>query len=72
MHSILGQVRLLRQIASEFSSFASSPTVKLAPIDLPELVAEVVEPYRAGLAGRIEIQNDAERTAARRCSSIAR
>ena len=57
--AILGQVRLLRQIASEFSSFASSPTVKLAPVDLPELVAEVLDPYRAGLAGRIEIHNDA-------------
>ncbi len=59
VHTILGQVRLLRQIASEFSSFASSPTVKLAPTDLAELVAEVIDPYRAGLAGRIEIQNDA-------------
>ena len=58
VQSILGQVRLLRQIASEFSSFASSPKVKLAPIDLAELVAEVLDPYRAGLAGRIEIQND--------------
>ena len=33
--------------------------MKLAPVDLPELVAEVLEPYRAGLAGRIEIHNDA-------------
>ncbi len=59
VHAILGQVRLLRQIASEFSSFASSPQVKLAPVDLPELVAEILDPYRAGLAGRIEIGNDA-------------
>ena len=27
------------------------------PVDLPELVAEVVDPYRTGLAGRIEIVN---------------
>jgi signal transduction histidine kinase len=59
VHAILGQVRLLRQIASEFSSFASSPQVKLAPVDLPDLVAEILDPYRAGLAGRIEIRNDA-------------
>ncbi len=55
--SILNQVRLLRQISAEFSSFASSPTAKRGPVDVPELVAEVVEPYRTGLAGRIEIVN---------------
>ena len=53
--SILGQVRLLRQISSEFSSFASSPTARPARVDLSELVAEVINPYRTGLQGRIEI-----------------
>ena len=55
--SILGQVRLLRQISSEFSSFASSPTARRSPVSLPELVRDVVDPYRAGLEGRIEIVN---------------
>jgi signal transduction histidine kinase len=55
--SILTQVRLLRQIASEFSSFASSPRAKVAPVDVPELVAEILGPYRAGLEGRIAIDN---------------
>jgi len=55
--TILGQVRLLRQIASEFSSFASSPTAKVAPVDVPELVAELLNPYRTGLQGRIAIHN---------------
>jgi signal transduction histidine kinase len=55
--TILGQVRLLRQISGEFSSFASSPTARPAPVDVPELVAEVVDPYRTGLTGRIEIVN---------------
>jgi signal transduction histidine kinase len=55
--TILGQVRLLRQIAAEFSSFASSPKVKMAAVDVPELVAEIVNPYRAGLSDRIEIVN---------------
>jgi signal transduction histidine kinase len=55
--SILGQVRLLRQISAEFSSFASSPTAKPAPVDVPDLVADVVDPYRTGLAGRVEIVN---------------
>ena len=55
--TILGQVRLLRQISAEFSNFASSPTARLAPTDLPALVAGVVDPYRTGLTGRIEIDN---------------
>jgi signal transduction histidine kinase len=55
--TILGQVRLLRQISAEFSNFASSPSVKVTSVDLPGLVAEAIEPYRAGLAGRIEIRN---------------
>ena len=55
--SILGQVRLLRQISAEFSSFASSPTARRAQVDLPALVAEVIDPYRTGLAGRITIEN---------------
>jgi signal transduction histidine kinase len=55
--SILGQVRLLRQISSEFSNFASSPVARPAAVDLPELVAEVVDPYRTGLAGRVAIDN---------------
>jgi signal transduction histidine kinase len=50
--SILSQVRLLRQIASEFSSFAASPTARLAPVDLPDLLEEVIRPYEAGAGGR--------------------
>jgi signal transduction histidine kinase len=57
--AILGQVRLLRQIAAEFSSFASSPTPSPEPTVLPALIDEVVEPYRAGLADRIAIVVDA-------------
>ena len=55
--SILGQVRLLRQISSEFSNFASSPVARPASVDLPELVAEVVDPYRTGLGDRVAIDN---------------
>ncbi len=42
--SILTQVKLLRQIATEFSSFASSPTAHPEPTELPALIDEVVEP----------------------------
>jgi signal transduction histidine kinase len=57
VNNILRQVRLLRQIASEFSSFASSPTAKPVPTSLQELVDDVVEPYRVGLAGRVTIDS---------------
>ncbi|MFL6279870.1 MAG: ATP-binding protein, partial [Vicinamibacterales bacterium] len=57
VNSILGQVKLLRQISAEFSSFASSPTARPAPVDVLELVTDVINPYRTGLAGRIEIVN---------------
>jgi signal transduction histidine kinase len=53
--SILGQVRLLRQIASEFSSFASAPTARPAAVSAADLVEEVVGPYRTGLGPRIAI-----------------
>jgi signal transduction histidine kinase len=53
--NILGQVRLLRQISSEFSSFATSPEPRPVDTNLGELVEEVVEPYRAGLADRVRI-----------------
>ncbi|MDO8680003.1 MAG: ATP-binding protein [Acidobacteriota bacterium] len=56
--NILGQVRLLRQISSEFSSFASSPEPKPVETNLTELVTEVVEPYRSGLAGRVAVVTD--------------
>ena len=52
---ILSQVRLLRQISAEFSSFASSPTPHPEPTALPALIDEVVAPYRTGLADRISI-----------------
>jgi signal transduction histidine kinase len=55
INSILTQVKLLRQIAAEFSSFASSPVAHPEPTELPALIEEVVEPYRVGLAGRIAI-----------------
>ncbi len=54
--NILGQVRLLRQISSEFSSFATSPEPRPVETNLSQLVEEVVEPYRAGLAERVTFQ----------------
>jgi nitrogen fixation/metabolism regulation signal transduction histidine kinase len=56
--TILAQVRLLRQIASEFSAFASSPTARPSAVDVPELLDEVIGPYRAGLSERIRFEVD--------------
>jgi signal transduction histidine kinase len=56
--AILSQVKLLRQISAEFSSFASRPTPHPTSISLAELIAGVFEPYSTGLAGRIAINID--------------
>jgi signal transduction histidine kinase len=56
--SILSQVKLLRQISAEFSSFASRPTPHPTPTSLADLIPTVVEPYITGLAGRVTINVD--------------
>jgi signal transduction histidine kinase len=55
LDSILSQVRILRSIASEFSSFATAPTPRPSWTSIATLVRETVEPYRAGLADRIDL-----------------
>ncbi|MFO7303608.1 MAG: ATP-binding protein [Acidobacteriota bacterium] len=52
--TVLTQVRLLRQIASEFSNFASEPTSRPTRLDLGPLVDDVVAPYRVGVHAAIE------------------
>ncbi len=56
MTNILTQVRLLRQLAGEFSSFASAPTPRPAATRVGEVLQEVLEPYRIGLEGRVSIE----------------
>ena len=51
--TILTQVRLLRTIASEFSNFASTPTVKLDGVSVRALVDALVEPYLQALEGAV-------------------
>jgi two-component system nitrogen regulation sensor histidine kinase NtrY len=58
VNNILAQVKLLRQIASEFSSFASQPTARPEPTSLAALINEVVEAYRTGLEERVSIDVD--------------
>jgi signal transduction histidine kinase len=56
--NVLSQVRLLRQIAGEFSSFASSPTAKPVAESLDAVLADVVGAYRVGLKDQVEITVD--------------
>ena len=60
VNNILLQVRLLRQLASEFSSFASSPEARPAATPLAPLLDEILAPYVAALAGRIAISHEVE------------
>jgi len=56
VETILAQVRLLRQISSEFSNFASSPTARPTVVRVGDLVRDIVDPYRAGLDGRVMLR----------------
>jgi signal transduction histidine kinase len=53
--TVLNQVRLLRQIASEFSNFAAHPAPTLETVPLAELLHDIVRPYRPGLAPHTRI-----------------
>ncbi len=57
VNNILLQVRLLRQLASEFSSFASSPQARPTATPLAPLLDEILAPYMTALAGRIDISH---------------
>jgi signal transduction histidine kinase len=56
--TVLRQVRLLRQIASEFSNFAGRPTPRFSALPLRALIAELVDPYRVGLRVDTRIELD--------------
>ncbi len=56
--SILAQVRILRRISSEFSSYASSPAVNREATDLAVLVHAVLTPYLVGVEDRIAVTVD--------------
>ena len=53
--TVLRQVKLLRQIANEFSTFAAVPVPRLGRVPIAALLEDVVEPYRAGLAAHTRV-----------------
>jgi signal transduction histidine kinase len=56
--NILLQVRLLRQLSAEFSSFASAPQARPTAVPLAPLLEEILAPYASALAGRIAITHE--------------
>ena len=64
--TILGQVRLLRRIASDFANFATEPAVRIETVDLGSVVEDVVMPYQSGLSGQVEFVIDRTRSPATR------
>ena len=56
--TVLRQVKLLRQIANEFSTFATAPVPRLGRVPVAPLLEGVVEPYRAGLAEETRVLID--------------
>jgi signal transduction histidine kinase len=46
LDTILGQVRLLRQIAGEFSNYAASPVAQITAVTVAELLETIVTPYQ--------------------------
>ena len=54
--TILSQVSLLRSIASEFSSFASSPVARFAHTRIDEVVHDVLAPYETGLPDKVQLR----------------
>jgi signal transduction histidine kinase len=56
--TILRQVRLLRQIASEFSTFAGRPTPRFELVVVGDLLDDIVRPYRPGLEPHTTIEVD--------------
>ena len=58
--TVLTQVRLLRQIASDFANFAGEPTRRPSAIDAAPFIREIVEPYRVGLGARVTFEIDVD------------
>ena len=62
MSYIVCEVENLRRIAQEFMEIARDTTVRKEPLDLREIVEEILQPYRRLLAERIRFKVVAEGT----------
>jgi len=58
-HTIVQQVESLKGMVNAFTEYARAPELKLSQVDLNELVAEVIELYRAQESTvRLQVQTD--------------
>jgi PAS domain S-box-containing protein len=55
-HTIVQQVEAMKAMVNDFSNYARSPQMEAEPIRLDHLVAEVMDLYRGGPAGGIEVR----------------
>jgi nitrogen fixation/metabolism regulation signal transduction histidine kinase len=53
VRTVLDQVRLLRQIASEFANFSGDLVARPETVSIAAAVEAVLAPYRLGLSGRV-------------------
>ncbi len=58
-HTIIQQVKALKEMVDAFNEYARSPTLKLTPLDLNALVSEVMFLYRDN-PGNIDVMVDAD------------
>jgi signal transduction histidine kinase len=56
--TVLGQVKLLRRIASDFANFASEPKPKIERVEINRVIEDVVGPYRFGLSERFRLRTE--------------
>jgi signal transduction histidine kinase len=58
VRTVLDQVRLLRQIASEFANFSGDLVAHPEPFSLARALESLLAPYRLGLSGRVQFDLD--------------
>ena len=58
--TILEQVRTLREISSDFSTYARLPILRKAPADVSEVVRATLAPYQSSAPAGVEVAVDAQ------------
>jgi nitrogen fixation/metabolism regulation signal transduction histidine kinase len=56
LETVIKQVRMLRQIAGEFSAYAKLPSLTLKPLDPVDFMRSAIAPYRAAGPPGIELE----------------
>jgi two-component system nitrogen regulation sensor histidine kinase NtrY len=56
LDNVMKQVQALREIASEFSTYAKLPSLTLEPTDPDDLLRDVLSPYRSAPPASVEVR----------------